>query len=329
MGCRAAGFLSIFSNELSTFTLLVITLERYNKIVFPLRKLKHFSFTEISLAMAVGWLLSLVVASLPLFGISSYSKVAICLPFDVTDLKSKMYVTILLSKNMIVFLMMFQCYGRMYNSLAGKSCAGSNMIERRVATRMAIIVFTNFACLFPISLLGLISIYHKSLVAVETSKFLMVFLFPIHSLSNPYLYAINTTSFKIDVLALLIRCGLCPLKLEIIQKRYQVVQVVPLSKPTHNSFFARAQSDQKDETYKNASRISAHEIFVRGSTFNVSQSYNEAQLRHYLRQVENVKLKKLKSCTDMNQLKGQWEIIQTPFYKRLRSISPAVVKSGF
>ena len=38
------------------------------------------------IVMMIGWVASLILASLPLFGINSYQKTAICLPMDVENL---------------------------------------------------------------------------------------------------------------------------------------------------------------------------------------------------------------------------------------------------
>lgn len=214
-GCKAAGFLSIFSTELAAYTLTVITVERYYTIVYALKQERHLTLKQINILMIVGWLFAIVVALLPLppFGISSYSKVAICLPFEVSSDGSKMYVTLFLVTNGLAFFAVLFCYARMYCSLGSVSCSATTRVESRVARRMALLVFVNFACWFPIALFALIAIYGKPLIEVETSKFLLVFIYPINSLTNPYLYALSTKSFRVDAFNLLGRCGICRRKM--------------------------------------------------------------------------------------------------------------------
>ena len=219
-GCKAVGFFSIFSTELVVYTLTVITIERYFMIVHPLQYEKHLSLRQIVILLAVGWIFSVVMATLPLLGISSYEKVAICLPFEVEGGLSRAYVTFLLVTNGLAFFTVLFCYAWMYLSL-GTSSSSDTRIESRVAKRMAILIFTNFACWFPIALLGLISIYGQPVVDVNTSKFFLVFIYPINSFTNPYLYAINTKSFQLDVLNILAKNKLCRDKLEATGRRLQ------------------------------------------------------------------------------------------------------------
>jgi len=69
-----AGFLTVFASELSIFTLTLITSERWYAITYALhldKRLKLFSAAKI---MALGWIYSITMATLPLLGISGYSK---------------------------------------------------------------------------------------------------------------------------------------------------------------------------------------------------------------------------------------------------------------
>ena len=211
-GCKVAGFVSIFSTELAVFVLTVITVERYFTIVHPLKPNKHLSIKQIIVLMVVGWLFALTMATLPLLpiNVSSYEKVAICLPFEVESVVSKVYVTFLLATNGLAFLFVLYCYGRMYCSLGGSGSRYSvNRLESRVAKRMAMLVITNFVCWFPIALVSLIAIYGTALIGVPAAKFFMVFVYPINSFTNPYLYAIGTKHFQLDALEIISRLGIC------------------------------------------------------------------------------------------------------------------------
>lgn len=212
-GCRVAGFVSIFSTELAVFVLTVITVERYFTIVHPLKLDKHLNTKQIIVLMGLGWVFSFTMALLPIlpYGVSSYQKVAICLPFEVQSTGSKAYVTFLLATNGMAFFFVLFCYGRMYCSLGGSGSGenGIRRVEGRVAKRMAMLVITNFACWFPIALVSLIAIYGTALIGVPAAKFFLVFVYPINSFTNPYLYAIGTKHFQLDALEIIGRLGLC------------------------------------------------------------------------------------------------------------------------
>ena len=223
-GCKVAGFVSIFSTELAVFVLTIITVERYFINVHPLQREKHLSIKQIVALIAIGWIFSITLAALPLLqvGVSSYKKVAICLPFDVKSTLSKIYVTFLLATNGLAFFFVLSCYGRMYCSL-GLSGAGDSghRVKTRVAKRMAMLVITNFACWFPIALLSLIAIYGKALINVRTAQFFLVFVYPINSFTNPYLYAMGTKHFQLDALEIISRLGICDSAIKKLRGRRQ------------------------------------------------------------------------------------------------------------
>jgi len=73
IGCKTAGFLTVFAAHLSIFTLTIITIERWfaiNKAVFLNRRLERRTAICI---MICGWIYSVIMAMLPLFGMSNYS----------------------------------------------------------------------------------------------------------------------------------------------------------------------------------------------------------------------------------------------------------------
>lgn len=73
-GCRIAGFLTVFACELSIFTLAVITVERWYTITYAIHLNRRLRLSSAAKLMAMGWLYSLVMAALPLVGVSSYAK---------------------------------------------------------------------------------------------------------------------------------------------------------------------------------------------------------------------------------------------------------------
>lgn len=70
--------------------------------------------------MACGWAFALVMAVLPLFGVSDYRKFAICLPFETTTGPvSLAYVVFLMLINGVAFLILMGCYLKMYCAIRG------------------------------------------------------------------------------------------------------------------------------------------------------------------------------------------------------------------
>lgn len=73
IGCKVAGFLTVFATHLSVFTLTLITIERWYAITHAIHLNKRIKIRAASCIMICGWIYSIVMSSLPLFGFSNYS----------------------------------------------------------------------------------------------------------------------------------------------------------------------------------------------------------------------------------------------------------------
>ncbi|KAG5831411.1 hypothetical protein ANANG_G00303450 [Anguilla anguilla] len=206
-GCGAAGFLSVFGGELSVYTLTVVTLERWHTITNALRRDRKLGLARAAVVMATGWLLCLSVALLPLLGVSSYGKVSVCLPVDIDTPCAQTFVVLLLLLNVAAFCVVSACYVAVYRAVRKPGFAGGRSSDARMAKRMAVLVFTDFVCMAPISFFAISAAFRTPLITVTSSKILLVLFFPVNSCANPFLYAIFTRAFRRDACALLGRLG--------------------------------------------------------------------------------------------------------------------------
>jgi len=213
-GCQAFGFIALFATQLSFCSLVLITVERFLLIIFALKVGKQMKLNHAKIAVAAVWFYSFIVAILPVTGkVSSYSKIAICLPVDIPNIIAIGYIVWLLLAYVIAFIVIVVCYVKMYASISqsrpGTPGSTSNQIDVQVAKRMAMIIFSNFLCWLPISIVGFVALWSGLRMNVDVAKFLLVFIFPLNACTNPFLYAIFTRVFRGDTLALLSSCGLC------------------------------------------------------------------------------------------------------------------------
>jgi len=202
--CKFAGFLAVFSSELSVFTLTTITMERFLTIKNSMYVDKRLTKNQAFIIMAFGWLFSAFIATLPLIDIggvkiNDYSKYSVCLPFEKDTLPSRIYLILLLGLNLLAFVIILFCYVKIYLFIRNSQAWNSG--DSRVARRMAILVFTDFLCWFPIALVALSAVFENPFITdLWISKVITIFVFPVNACANPFLYAIFTKQFRKDII---------------------------------------------------------------------------------------------------------------------------------
>ncbi|XP_034283312.1 follicle-stimulating hormone receptor isoform X2 [Pantherophis guttatus] len=213
-GCNTAGFFTVFASELSVYTLTVITLERWHTITYAMELDRKVRFRHAVVIMLVGWVFAFTVALLPIFEVSSYMKVSICLPMDIETLLAQTYVMFLLILNILAFVIICSCYISIYFTVRNPNVFSSNS-DTKIAKRMAILIFTDFLCMAPISFFAISASLKVPLITVSNSKILLVLFYPINSCANPFLYAIFTKTFRRDFFILLSKFGCCEMYAQI------------------------------------------------------------------------------------------------------------------
>ncbi|XP_030011293.1 lutropin-choriogonadotropic hormone receptor [Sphaeramia orbicularis] len=241
-GCGIAGFLTVFASELSVYTLTVISLERWHTITNAMHVNKRLRMHHVTAMMGAGWGFSLLVALLPLVGVSSYSKVSICLPMDIESLGSQVYIVAVLILNVVAFLVVCYCYVCIYLSVHKPEHSTRNG-DTKIAKRMAVLIFTDFVCMAPISFFAISAALRMPLITVSHSKILLILFYPINSLCNPFLYTIFTRAFRKDVCLLLSRCGCCRANADFYRSQtlashLTCAQKTSIRKPHSLSFYA-------------------------------------------------------------------------------------------
>ncbi|XP_069321290.1 thyrotropin receptor [Eulemur rufifrons] len=207
-GCNTAGFFTVFASELSVYTLTVITLERWYAITFAMRLDRKIRLRHAYAVMSGGWVSCFLLALLPLVGISSYAKVSICLPMDTETPLALAYIVFVLLLNIVAFIIVCSCYVKIYITVRNPQYNPGEK-DTKIAKRMAVLIFTDFMCMAPISFFTLSALMNKPLITVSNSKILLVLFYPLNSCANPFLYAIFTKAFQRDVFILLSKFGIC------------------------------------------------------------------------------------------------------------------------
>ncbi|KAF6321331.1 hypothetical protein mRhiFer1_008447 [Rhinolophus ferrumequinum] len=217
-GCSAAGFFTVFASELSVYTLTVITLERWHTITYAIQLDQKLRLRHAIPIMLGGWLFSTLIAMLPLVGVSNYMKVSICLPMDVETTLSQVYILTILILNVMAFVIICACYIKIYFAVQNPGLMATNK-DTKIAKKMAILIFTDFTCMAPISFFAISAAFKVPLITVTNSKVLLVLFYPVNSCANPFLYAIFTKAFRRDFFLLLSKFGCCKRRAELYRRK--------------------------------------------------------------------------------------------------------------
>ena len=199
--CKATGFLSLLSSEVSALIVCLITLDRFLVLRFPLSRLR-FSRRSALLACAVVWTVGVSLAAVPLLPATShwhfYSQTGICIPLPITrtDFPGRAYsfgVVIVLNFGLFVLIAVGQI--AIYYSIQANrmtlSDAPQSSKDAAVARRLLTVAVSDFLCWFPVGVSGLLA---ASGVAIsgEVNVAMALLVLPVNSAINPFLYTINT-----------------------------------------------------------------------------------------------------------------------------------------
>lgn len=104
--------------------------------------------------------------------------------------------------NAFSFMVIVFCYIAMYISIRGSHSWNSK--DTVVAKRMALLVFTDFFCWAPIIFFSVTAAFQSNFarISLDESKVLTIFVLPLNSCANPFLYAFFTRQFKKDCVKL-------------------------------------------------------------------------------------------------------------------------------
>ena len=199
-GCKAAGFIAIFSSELSIYLLVVLTLERVYTLSHTFNQNERKKRRVAFLLCAIGWVLAFVLALLPMLGVNSYDRVAVCLPYVTEKWTDRFYIGFILTANFVGFLIILFSYMYIF-WVACKVAPASDVAQRRkdmlvAASRIAVVIVTAFLCWAPIAVVGYLALIDIDLVDVNEAKFFIVFVYPLNACVNPFIYFLFTKRFR-------------------------------------------------------------------------------------------------------------------------------------
>ena len=202
---QVAGVLSLVSNEVSAFMICLITLDRFIVLHFPFSQVR-FKRKSAAIACLVAWTIGLSLAVLPLTHATwqFYSQTSICIPLPVTrkSFPGHHYAfSVMIVLNFALFVLIAVGQAAIFitvkrNSFkTGASSSLRQSSDSTLAQRLATVVVSDFLCWFPIVVLGLMAVRGYP-VPSQVNVAMAIFVLPLNSALNPFLYTINTVMEK-------------------------------------------------------------------------------------------------------------------------------------
>lgn len=201
--CKLAGVFSVLSSEASVFFLTIISVDRAYAIMLPF-SMRKLGQKQLKIIIITTWTVNLLLSFLPIvpnpyFGNSYYGRSSVCLALPLTyeTPPGYQYAIALLGLNLVAFVIMMVCYLGIFISvkMSSKSVNAvgkgrSKQIE--LATRMAFLIGTDLCCWAPIIIMGFVALSGVGFIPAEVYVWTAVFILPLNSSLNPYLYTILT-----------------------------------------------------------------------------------------------------------------------------------------
>ncbi|XP_033909384.3 leucine-rich repeat-containing G-protein coupled receptor 4-like [Acipenser ruthenus] len=204
VGCRATGFLAIFSSEASILFLTLAAIERSVSVKDILKKGKSCRHRQFQVAAGLVGLFAMVAACLPLFHVGEFSSSPLCLPFPTGETPSLGFTVTLVLLNSVAYLLMAVIYTKLYCSLEKTDV--SETLQSSMIKHVAWLIFTNCIFFCPVAFFSFAPLVTAIAISPEIMKSVTLIFFPLPACLNPVLYIFFNPQFKEDWRRLK-RCG--------------------------------------------------------------------------------------------------------------------------
>ncbi|KAL8569595.1 hypothetical protein ACOMHN_044733 [Nucella lapillus] len=144
------------------------------------------------------WALGLFLAAVPFIGqFEFYGESSICLPLPITrhQFSGQIYAfVVFIVLNFLLFLFIGAGQLAIYWAVRRAKAAVKSQRQKEqssIAQRLFLVVFTDFCCWFPVGVMGILASAGVP-VPGEVSVWAAVFVLPLNSTLNPFLYTLNS-----------------------------------------------------------------------------------------------------------------------------------------
>ncbi|XP_062589196.1 uncharacterized protein LOC134250867 [Saccostrea cucullata] len=209
--CQIAGMLATISSEMSVFLLCLITIDRLIAVKFPFGQLR-FSRTRALYCIGILWSATVLLSAIPLipgryFKQKFYSRSVVCLALPLTRDRPAGWeysTAIFIILNFILFLIIAlgQCLiYREISNTSSKVNSTRRTHEMVIARGLFLIVLSDCLCWCPIGIMGLLAL-NGHVISGEVYTWVAVFILPINSALNPFLYSFSSIRSRVELAVL-------------------------------------------------------------------------------------------------------------------------------
>ena len=228
--CQVAGFISIIANEASVLFLVLISVDRFFFIVFPFFSRHHITIKTARIAACCVWVFTVTIAVVSTVLASDEASTAyglsdVCIGLPLTpgvayEMRQQAIpvggidqvtyirpvpsqtsatwifsIVLFLGLNLLCFCLILLCYIAIFVTVKMSARrlrrhTAQDKSEIRMAVKMAAIVMTDFLCWMPVIVMGIMTQSGAATIGPEVFVWSVVFILPINSSINPYLYTI-------------------------------------------------------------------------------------------------------------------------------------------
>ncbi|XP_060554645.1 G-protein coupled receptor GRL101-like [Ruditapes philippinarum] len=200
--CITAGVLSTISSEASVLFLCLITLDRLLVIKFPFGTVR-FGPMKAYISCGLCWFISIILSVIPILYTSHfqnkfYSRTGVCIALPLTRDKPPGWiysVSIFVGLNFCTLILVAIGQISIFIELRRSSSVmkKTQMSRRRdlkVARNLILVATTDFLCWFPIGVMGILAL-NGFPIPIDVYAWSVVFILPINSALNPFLYTVT------------------------------------------------------------------------------------------------------------------------------------------
>ena len=231
ISCRIAGTMSIVSSEASVFFVTLISIDRFVSIKFPKLRRRFGKLSSALLAIVIWIMalvlgivpsslagendlfydnshvcIGLPLSTLPIYNTEESAKgIKVCPDGDICywkrpiqseyvgEINGMIFASVMfLGINFLCSLIILVCYFEIIRTVFTRAGFNPEIKEQiRLSAKVAAIVVTDFACWFPIIIIGILVQAGVLTLPANVFAWCATFVLPINSAINPYLYTIS------------------------------------------------------------------------------------------------------------------------------------------